>query len=427
MGACVGVCPSDMVQLNNVCRYCSDYLLNCMNCTTLGCTVCASGYSLYSSANSSGLAGCVLQCPTGTIQQSISSISRCTPCAGGCTACTNTAHNCTACASGYYYYNYTCVSACPSPMIAVNYQCKACTAPCSTCSHNNTSNCQSCIDNLFLLANLSSTNTCVSACPSNYYQELSNYKCVPCSQSCSGCVAEGCLACASAYFMVPKYNPNYNASLYDCVSACPSHLQFVIPTNLCSACASHCVQCEPSTNYTCLQCEIGYIRYSQFCVLACPSPLVVKNGQCVQPSNDTTPNNTNNTNNTNSTPNATTTSASAAPVPFTIVSGVMLVLVVVSRVQYSWSSIPMGVLALTSILVPICHIVYIGTIWPTYVLQYIQVSATAQDIAQNSISQSYAYVRIALYLLISALVVIYLSNILHAIFGCATFRKDPLF
>lgn len=32
-----------------------------------------------------------------------------------------------------------------------------------------------------------------------------------------------------------------------------------------------------------------------------------------------------------------------------------------------------------------------------------------------------------MYLLISALVIIYLSNVLHSIFGGATFRKDPLF
>ncbi len=70
----------------------------------------------------------------------------------------------------------------------------------------------------------------------------------------------------------------------------------------------------------------------------------------------------------------------------------------------------MIVLGFNCILVPVCDIVYLGTLWPSYIL-----------------TDGFQDIKVALYLIIIALAIIYISNILHSIFACATFRKDPLF
>lgn len=80
----------------------------------------------------------------------------------------------------------------------------------------------------------------------------------------------------------------------------------------------------------------------------------------------------------------------------------------------------MGVLGLGSVLVTVCDGVYVGLGWGVYV----GLSGVQDGFV---ITEAYVYVRIALYLLIAALAIIYVSNILHAILGCGTFRKDPLF
>lgn len=70
----------------------------------------------------------------------------------------------------------------------------------------------------------------------------------------------------------------------------------------------------------------------------------------------------------------------------------------------------MIILGFNCILVPVCDIVYLGTLWIGYIL-----------------ADGYQEIKIALYLIVIALVIIYVSNILHSIFAYATFRKDPLF
>lgn len=131
-----------MISVNSTCKKCNDYILNCLNCSILGCNLCESSYNIFSnSSNTSDPGVCVAQCPLGYVSQIVNSINRCIPCDSRCTACTNTSTNCTQCANGYYYYSNTCILTCPNLMIVVRGQCMSCVSPCATCSNNNTSYC----------------------------------------------------------------------------------------------------------------------------------------------------------------------------------------------------------------------------------------------------------------------------------------------
>ena len=88
----------------------------------------------------------------------------------------------------------------------------------------------------------STTSTCVSVCPSGYYQNIYSHSCEACDSSCQECFGEPtiCTGCIST-----AQNPQY---FYNntCYSACPSGT---------FADGFNCTVCDSSTAY-CLTCSI---------------------------------------------------------------------------------------------------------------------------------------------------------------------------
>lgn len=223
-----------MVEINNTCKQCNEYILNCQTCSSLGCSACLPSYSLFLSNTTT--ASCLLQCPTRYLSLTINLINQCIQCSTGCSSCTNTITNCTGCLSGYFYYEATCVTSCPGLLIPADGICRACVSPCATCANNDTMYCITCITGSYLLV-ANATRQCLVSCPTGYYQEPASMTCIGCPTGCTSCVQLGCLTCASSYFLVQKPATSYNGTLYDCYPQCPSYLPFVIPTKLCSQCS----------------------------------------------------------------------------------------------------------------------------------------------------------------------------------------------
>lgn len=115
----------------------------------------------------------------------------------------------------------------------------------------------------------STTSTCVSVCPSGYYQNTYNRACEKCDASCQQCYGNpttctGCISTAS--------NPQY---FYGgtCYSTCPTGT-YANGFN-CSACSSadNCASCSLAAN-NCTSCSGGlYLSQPVFgvCQASCPT------------------------------------------------------------------------------------------------------------------------------------------------------------
>lgn len=123
--ACYTVCAdglfleSNTVNANYVncptCYNCTTCDAICLTCTGVKtqCTACP-----ISGANTAYLLGstCVGTCPNGYFNNNNGGTgpNLCSTCSTGCRICTNNAANCSLCNSGYYFYQYTCVTICPT-------------------------------------------------------------------------------------------------------------------------------------------------------------------------------------------------------------------------------------------------------------------------------------------------------------------------
>ena len=177
-------------------------LYGCASCTGSAsdeCTSCTSGFYLQPSPN---LNVCNTTCPSPYVPTTVATCGKCSslemkyynhtcvstcpittysalneydneyecqPCYIGCDTCQDgTKYTCLTCSAGfYYYYNNTCSNGCPPDMYA-NPQtrvCDQCQDPCTTCSQPNNYSCTNCPQNYLLL-----NGTCVTSCPSTYYQ-----------------------------------------------------------------------------------------------------------------------------------------------------------------------------------------------------------------------------------------------------------------
>lgn len=126
-GTCLTACSSGMYpDTNQSPTLCVVCVTPCVTCTTqTACLSCVPGSYLYKTA-------CLVSCPA-NISIINSTLGICQPCDIVCASCSIAASNCTTCASGTAYYNFGCVSACPTGMVIFNNNCIPCTSPCSTC------------------------------------------------------------------------------------------------------------------------------------------------------------------------------------------------------------------------------------------------------------------------------------------------------
>ena len=109
-----------------LCEHCEspNYMLN-YNC------VASCAAFVHSSPNMT----CLTSCPTNYYQITNNSLKHCTACTSPCLDCSN-ASFCLSCQAGFYYFNFTCATACSAgyfPDNATN-TCRTCISPCQTCS-----------------------------------------------------------------------------------------------------------------------------------------------------------------------------------------------------------------------------------------------------------------------------------------------------
>lgn len=231
---------------------------------------------------------------------------------------------------------------CVSGTYAISGTCQSCLSPCQTCA-NTSYSCLSCLGTFYSLINYGLS--CVSACPSNSYVYNSN--CVYCNIGCSLCDANGCLACSPPYYN-NQGTPINSKAYYDCYSACPTILPFLI-NNTCYPCAANCQIC---TNTSCLQCNNGTYAYQLYCLLQCPPGMMASTGVCITiPIN----NPTNNDSTLNQTVSA---SETLIPVPFSIACLVVMGTVMVSKLAHPHTSISLAIFSLISVVAIVCNLFY---------------------------------------------------------------------
>ena len=162
LAACIQCSAIQKVWYNNLCLdACPD---GYVQTESRSCGKCSDSNLIYYNHT------CVSSCPLQTYRVYNTYINQyeCKPCYLGCDTCEDgSILGCLSCSEGFFYFNNTCNTGCPSDKYA-NPQtrvCQQCQPPCATCSQPNNRSCASCPSGYFLL-----NGTCVTNCPVDYYQ-----------------------------------------------------------------------------------------------------------------------------------------------------------------------------------------------------------------------------------------------------------------
>lgn len=91
--------------------------------------------------------------------------------------------------------------------------CLTCPSSCSSCL--NTTYCLSCVQDVTFMT---STHSCVAACPSGYYGNTTTSTCEKCATKCLTCLSSptNCISCLTGYYFV-----KLSYTLSDCQLFCP--------------------------------------------------------------------------------------------------------------------------------------------------------------------------------------------------------------
>lgn len=202
-------------------------------------------------------------------------------CAAGCQVCLNQqlcelcetpnymlSYACQANCAPYIHFlpNRTCLTACPSDYYQITSNglkyCQTCSSPCLDCL--NATFCLSCQQGFFYL-----NYACSTSCPTGYYASSSTRTCISCISPCKSCTNQtNCLSCAVGF---------WNGSV--CTNSCPSG-QFGDTTTLtCSACDSSCLTCLGSAS-SCTSCISSLLFHNGQCLTSCPARYFSSNGRC---------------------------------------------------------------------------------------------------------------------------------------------------
>ncbi|EWS75296.1 transmembrane protein, putative (macronuclear) [Tetrahymena thermophila SB210] len=247
---CVIKCSIGYYQTNYSCLKCNKACSQCIDQTNV-CEVCAEGY--YKNSDQS-----------------------CQPCEDFCQICTGI-NSCTQCQNGYLLFQGTCLEQCPEGYLNSNGICIPCNSNCKSCQIS-IDNCVSCNDGYYILNNaclpcvnncsLCSSSTSCTKCQLGYfledsicktqcqkegfYQDYTQYMCLPCDASCRNCISGAfnkCLNCYDGYYL--ENDPQ---------------------SQRCLPCNSLCTQCFGASNSNCLRCRLGvkFDQINQTCI-SCPS------------------------------------------------------------------------------------------------------------------------------------------------------------
>lgn len=128
----------------------------------------------------------------------------CIKCISFCDKCFDKPDNCSKCVSNYYLYNngtnLSCVSNCPSHFFQNSTGspfCDLCSSSCLDCSMKST-NCTSCDSGLYLYKNV-----CYNVCPALTYPNNSNFRCYDCNNKCLACSGSS-INCSSCKLSGPN-------------------------------------------------------------------------------------------------------------------------------------------------------------------------------------------------------------------------------
>jgi proprotein convertase subtilisin/kexin type 5 len=179
-------------------------------------------------------------------------------------------------------YTTTCASTCPNGQFISAFVpniCVPCDSKCLRCSVNFT-NCYQCAFNYYLFV---PTNSCLSLCPPNYYNDpiiTSNYYyCTQCSSGCLTCTGPGlssCQSCQSANISGSLVNFFKDPTSYVCNTTCRNGYFGNALNNNCDPCQTGCVSCSVNAS-NCFSCKSeggnDYFlpKQSNSCVIICPS------------------------------------------------------------------------------------------------------------------------------------------------------------
>ncbi|CAD8145258.1 unnamed protein product [Paramecium octaurelia] len=303
--SCVSDCGNRYFKDGSDCTLCSDPCNNCLSNTI--CIDCLTGYYFFNNS-------CVSTVPNG-YYKSGTTLNKCPDICGNCISETE----CTSCPTNKYLLAKQCQDKCPDKYYSQNFVCYACDTSCLQCSSSTV--CTQCPENQQHL-----TGKCYQNCPNKYYSL--DYQCLACQSSCATCVNG--LECKTC----PVSSPYMLNSL--CVQSCQTN--YYIKEYVCIKCANECATCDEKGCLTCVQ---NYKQLDQTCVTSCPTGYQdLNNINICEKVTDTEQQVISNLQENK-----------YIPIPFTIVSLIMILSVVVAKIQKTETFIPGSAVGLLGLII----------------------------------------------------------------------------
>lgn len=189
----------------------------------------------------------------------------CLLCQSPCEYCTS-ATVCTTCLTGFFLFNNSCPTVCPSGYTGINRVCMVCLGNCATCT-GTVNTCLTCKPDTYLM-DLNSS--CVTSCGTGLFIDYLDRKCVTCSPPCKTCTntSDTCLSCTTGILFNNQ-----------CLNQCPE--KYYVQSNQCQLCPTNCSSCLSLVN--CTACAQDFVLYTGFCITQCPGThSVVINSVCTK-------------------------------------------------------------------------------------------------------------------------------------------------
>ncbi|KAL4507146.1 hypothetical protein ABPG72_001939 [Tetrahymena utriculariae] len=204
-----------------------------------------------------------------------------------CTICPNS-NQCTYCDTGYFLYNNSCSTTCPTQYFqnGTNRTCDVCDTSCKNCNGKQNDQCTDCPPGIFLdNASTPGKSTCVGKCPNSYFGDTSVTPnvCRDCNQGCPTC---NCYQCTVLNVCTACQSPNYLVGTK--CSSCQLGFYGDPITFVCKPCNISCASCVGGTPSDCTSCPANNFLYilngiQGKCLSVCPStpPLFGQINKCV--------------------------------------------------------------------------------------------------------------------------------------------------
>jgi len=199
-------------------------------------------------------------------------------CTKQCAVCEPIENICTKCfdnVQSQLLYRGTCLENCPDKS-SLDYNtntCLECNERCLTCLPSDLNLCITCKPEYYFLVDLYQ---CVDSCPTGYYLNVEEQKCIKCRYPCQECLSENfCTACDKTssmlyqnkcYYTCPELT--YKAEIREVVKE--GEKPSLIKEFTCLKCHDNCKTCDKKADL-CISCNLGLFIHESRCVKECPS------------------------------------------------------------------------------------------------------------------------------------------------------------